>query len=101
MQLTNSRARYGAIPQTVHWLTVIFVLTGWLLGTFLDAFPKGPERSFALLVHMTLGQCVVALLLVRLTWRFANPPPPPEATRFGKVLEYAAKLNHYTIYALL
>lgn len=101
MQLTNSTARYGAIPQAVHWLTLVFVLAGWLLGTFLDAVPKGPAQTFALTTHMMLGQCVVVLLLIRLTWRFANPPPPLEATKFGKLLEYAARLNHYAIYALL
>ncbi len=62
--------------------------------------PKGPARAFGLLAHMTLGQCVFALLLVRLSWRYANPPPPPETTPFGRLLEIAAKRSHFTLYAL-
>ena len=64
-------------------------------------FPKGPPREFGLLVHMTLGQSVLALLLVRLLWRQINPPPPPETTPFGRLIEIAAKASHFTLYGLL
>jgi cytochrome b561 len=101
MQLKNSKTRYGAGPQLLHWLTALFVICGWLLGTFLDDFPKGPVRSSALVVHMTLGQCVVVFLIARLFWRVANPPPPPEATRFGWLQQAVAALTHYVMYALL
>ena len=91
MQLRNSTSRYGAIPQAVHWLTALFVICGWLLGQFGDDLPRGPVRDFGFLVHMTLGQCVLALLVIRLIWRFVNPPPPPEVTPFGRLTEIAAK----------
>jgi len=101
MQLANSKAQYGAGPQLLHWLTALFVICGWLLGTFLDDLPKGPARTVALTAHMTLGQLVVVLLIVRLAWRMANPPPPPEPTRFGFLQQAVAALTHYTLYALL
>ncbi len=41
------------------------------------------------------------MLLVRLFWRQINPPPPPEATPLGRLLEIAAKLSHFTLYGLL
>jgi cytochrome b561 len=100
MQLGNSDARYGVIPQTIHWLTVIFIAIGWLLGWFMDDFPKS-ARPIVLLAHMTLGQFIIALLVIRLVWRFADPPPPPEKTRFGRLHEVAAKLSHYALYLLL
>jgi cytochrome b561 len=101
MQLANSATRYGTIPQIVHWFTAIFVICGWLVGRFGNLLPKGDARALGLFVHMTLGQCVIALLVLRLAWRFANPPPPPEKTRFGRLLEYAAKVSHFTLYPLL
>jgi cytochrome b561 len=101
MQLANSKTHYGAGPQLLHWLTALFVICGWLLGTFLDDFPKGPIRSSALVVHMTLGQLVIVLLIARLFWRMANPPPPPERTRFGWLQQAAAAFIHYVMYALL
>jgi cytochrome b561 len=101
MQLANSKTRYGAVPQALHWLTAFFVICGFLLGQFGDVFPKGSTRELGLLVHMTLGQGVLALLLVRLLWRKLNPPPPPEATPFGRLAEIAAKASHFTLYGLL
>jgi len=101
MQLANSKARYGAGPQALHWLTAIFVICGFLLGQFGDFFPKGSPRELGLIVHMTLGQGVVALLLVRLLWRKLNPPPPPVATPLGRLAETAAKASHFTLYGLL
>ena len=62
---------------------------------------KGPRTPLGLLVHMTLGQCVIALLVIRLIWRMSNPPPPPEPTPLGRLVAIAAKLSHFTLYALL
>jgi cytochrome b561 len=101
MQLMNSKAQYGAVPQILHWLTALFVICGWLLGTFLDDLPKGPIRSSGLVIHMTLGQFVVVFLIARLVWRMANPPPPPEPTRFGWLQQAVAALTHYVLYGLL
>ena len=100
MQLVNSKTHYGAIVQIVHWFTALFVVAGWLLGTFIDDFSR-PVHAAMLVVHMALGQCVIALLVIRLAWRFFDPPPPPEQTRFGRLQQLAARLIHYLIYVLL
>jgi len=101
MQLTNSKAQYGAVAQMLHWLTALFVICGWLLGTFHDDIPKGPIRTAALTAHITLGELVVVLLIVRLVWRMTDPPPPPVPTRFGWLQQAVATLTHYVLYGLL
>ncbi len=101
MQFANSPARYGSIPRALHWLTALCVVAGWLLGQFHDAFPKGPPRAFSLWAHITLGELVVVFVGARLLWRLVDRPPPPEPTRFGRLLEIAARVSHYTLYALL
>lgn len=101
MQLANSAERYGALMQTVHWLTAVFVAAGWLIGQFAHfPSPKSPP-DFWLLLHIALGQCVLVLLVFRLAWRFLNPPPPYEKTPFGRLVEWAARLSHFTLYVLL
>ena len=101
MQLANSKSHYGAAAQIVHWLTALFVVVGWLLGQFGDYLPKGSARAAGLYTHMTLGQCVFVLLIARLAWRFADPPPPAEVTPLGSLVVWAAKLSHITLYLLL
>ena len=105
MQLFNSTKDYGAVPQALHWVTVFLVALAWALGTFDDVLPKGGPRDFGLFVHISAGIAVLALLAARVTWRLVDPSPPPEATEFGtwmgKWLDPAARIAHYTLYALL
>lgn len=105
MQLSNSAKNYGAVPQALHWLTVILVVLAWTLGTFGDVLPKGGPREAGLFVHISAGLAILALLLARVTWRIVDPPPPAETTEFGAWMgawsDPAARIAHYTLYALL
>lgn len=101
LQLTNSETRYGAISKSVHWLTALFVASGWLIGKFAHfGSPKSPPNVW-LLTHIALGQSVLALLVLRLLWRSVSGTPPFEATPLGKVAVYAARLTHVLLYGLL
>jgi cytochrome b561 len=100
MQLANSQTRYGSVPQLLHWLTFICVIAAWVIGFFFDDFPRA-SHPVLLFIHMTLGQSVLALLVVRLVWRFVDPPPPLVETRLGRLLAIVARLNHCAIYVLL
>ena len=101
MRFRNSPDGYGAIPQTLHWLTVGLVVLAWMLGTFDDALPKGAARAAGLFVHISAGVAILALLVARLLWRLADPPPSPEPTVLGVWLDWAGRLAHYALYALL
>lgn len=101
MRLRNSPDGYGAISQTLHWLMVALVLLAWALGTFDDALPKGAGRAAGLFIHISAGVAILAVLVVRLLWRLADPPPPPEPTVLGVWLDRAGRLAHYALYALL
>jgi cytochrome b561 len=105
MQMNNPINRYGAAPRLLHWLTVILVMLAWTLGTFGDDLPKGAARDTGLFVHISAGLVILMALVLRLVWRAAEPPPPPEPNEFGRWLgafaDPAARLAHYTLYALL
>lgn len=101
MRLRNSPDGYGIIPQILHWLTVVLVLLAWALGTFDDALPKGAARAAGLSIHIFAGLTILSVLVVRLLWRLADPPPPPEPTLLGVWLDRAGRLAHYALYALL
>ena len=84
--MTNPIDRYGLAPRFLHWLTVILVLVAWTLGTFGDDLPKGAARDTGLSVHISAGLLILMALVVRLAWRVAEPPPPPEPNEFGRWL---------------
>jgi cytochrome b561 len=101
MRLRNSAEGYGVIPQTMHWITVALVIVAWFLGQFDDIFPKGAARAASLYVHNSAGLAVICILVLRVFWRFADPPPPIERTILGAWLDRAGRLAHYALYALL
>jgi cytochrome b561 len=101
MQWRNSAVGYGAVPQMMHWITVALVILAWFLGQFDDVFPKGAARAASLFVHISAGLAVIGILLLRLFWRLADPPPPVEHTILGAWLDRAGPLTHYLLYALL
>jgi cytochrome b561 len=101
MQLRNTPERYGMIAQTLHWAVVVLVLLGWALGTFIDAFTRGPAQNAALFVHMSAGLAIIAIVVVRLLWRAGNPPPLREKTALGAWSDRASVWVHYLLYGLL
>ena len=102
MQLRNSSEGYGAVAQSFHWFTVVMVVLGWALGTFDDVLPKGAARAMGLFVHISAGLAILGVLVLRLSWRMADPPPPPETTMFGGAwLDHAGRVAHYALYGLL
>jgi cytochrome b561 len=100
MQIRNSSERYGAIPKAVHWLTVALVIAGWLLGEFGDDLPHALQ-NVGLVTHIGFGTAVLLLLIVRLSWRFIDPPPRHERTALGRIAEVGSKLAQFALYALL
>jgi cytochrome b561 len=101
MQLHNSVERYGAIPKTLHWVTVGLVIVAWVLGTWGEELPRGAARSAGLSIHASAGLGILGLLLIRVVWRAFDPPPPPERTPWGSRLEAVGKLTQIALYGLL
>lgn len=101
MQIYNSSKSYGAIPQAVHWLTVVLVAVAWILGLFGDDLPKGAPRNAGLFIHISAGLGVMALLVLRLTWNLANRPPDAEWTGLGVWADRLGRTAHYLLYGLL
>ncbi len=100
MGLRNDGRRYGSVAMLLHWLAALCVLCAWTLGLTVDDFPKSWEGA-VVFTHISFGLVVLALLLGRLGWRLASPPPPPIATAFDPWGGVAALTVHVLIYALM
>jgi cytochrome b561 len=101
MQWRNSPDRYGAVVQASHWLTVFLILFAWLLGQFMDDFPRGAASHAAHWLHNEAGMLVIVFLAMRLGWRLVDPAPAQESPPFGALGEYAGKLGHLALYMLM
>jgi len=94
--------RYTSPARWLHWvmapmLGVIIVVGLWMV------FFEPADQSFKLQLynfHESLGVTVWVLALIRLAYRFRNPPPPLPADTPAMV-RLGAHVTHLALYALL
>jgi cytochrome b561 len=99
MPARNSPVRYGWVAQALHWGVVVLLVVQVTLGKIADGLPVGLERLVTMSRHKSFGITILGLAIIRLAWRWLDPPPLP--TRMPRWQEVAARLNHWALYVLL
>jgi cytochrome b561 len=72
----NSGGAYGIIAQVLHWCVAALILTQIALGLYAANLPVSMARLQWLSYHKSLGLTILALVLLRLVWRWIDAPPP-------------------------
>ena len=99
MTVRNSSARYGSVAQTFHWLVVGLLIVQYTLAEIAHDLPLGPDKVGTLARHKSVGITILMLAVLRLTWRFFDPPPPlPPIPRWQLL---ASRVSHAALYLLL
>ncbi len=95
-----SNDRYGWPAMALHWLHACLVLGLLFVGWTMVDLPKGAERSATYALHKSFGLCALALILIRLAWRFYRTPPA--AAAHLKPWERRLSIGvHHALYLLL
>ena len=91
--------RYDSGAVAFHWTVAALIAFLGLLGLLFDDMPRD-IRPFWINVHASLGLLYFALVIARVGWRFANPPPalPPAVGEFSRRASHAA---HHQLYVLM
>lgn len=93
--------RYTTVAVVLHWIVALVVIGQFALGWLMQEIPKSPpgQRAAVFNVHKSIGITILALMLVRLAWRYTHPPPAlPPMPRWQA---WTALANHRFLYALL
>ncbi|WP_319772041.1 cytochrome b [Breoghania sp.] len=99
--LRNSKSGYGLIAILFHWSMALLMFGVFGLGLYMHELPQFEERTFALYqLHKSFGFTILALVVLRLMWRFANPAPrlPGAMPLWEKAAAHGA---HAVLYALM
>lgn len=96
----QEHTRYSDVAIFFHWLTVILVISAFILGpggseTRIYSAANDAQRHF----HETLGIAVFILTFLRLAWRWRDTQPALPALPPKMIL--AARLVQYLLYLLL
>ena len=93
-------ARWAASTRILHWLGAAAILFMLALGFVMVNFVQTPGRRFDLYqFHKSLGLFVLALMVVRVAWRFVRAAPAPIATTPAWQAR-AASAMHVLLYGL-
>ncbi len=91
MDFRNTESHYGIVHIALHWLTAaavvgLFASGVWMVGlTYYD-----PWYHPAPALHKSFGIVLVAVMAVRLVWRWTNGVPAPEP----EVRRWEARIAH-------
>jgi cytochrome b561 len=100
MQIRNTSQRYGAVAQLLHWVIVGLIITQFVLASKAEALSLGPAKIAVLARHKSFGITILALSLLRLMWRAANPVPPAP-TGIPTWQMWASRVSHFALYGLI
>jgi len=96
----STTAGFGHVAIVLHWMVALLVFIMLALGNIMGALAStDPLRAILLDLHKIIGLTILALVLVRIVWRLANPVPmlPVSMQAWQRI---CARLSHYTLYAL-
>jgi len=91
--------RYDTVTRMLHWLIALLVVAVYGIGLFREVMPKGDARTAMLALHMSLGLCLLALMVPRLLNRIVTPALPP--VPMPPLMAISARLGHAALYILL
>lgn len=99
MSAKNTNNTFGYVAKNFHWIVAILIIAMLVMGYFLENFPQTIHEA-AYNTHKTIGIIILALVILRLGWRWYNVQPGYSATLplFYKII---VRLAHYAIYVVI
>ena len=98
--IANSNMDWGWPAKLLHWIGAIVILLLLGHGWWMTHMAPRPDRLAHYSSHAALGYDLLALLILRLLWRWANAVPalPHNLERWEKI---AAHSGHIGLYLLM
>lgn len=93
MCMKNTQEKFGLVAQGFHWVMALLVVGMLGLGLYLEEMERGPELFKMIGIHKSIGVIVLALIVLRIVWRFMNvtPTPLPNHARWEVILAKAVQ----------
>lgn len=92
--------RYTRTAMSLHWLIAIAIFGTFALGTYMSDLRVSPTMLKLYSWHKWIGVTLFMLVIVRLAWRLAHPPPALPA-HMPALERLAAHLGHLALYGLM
>ena len=98
--IRNTHDAWGSLAKCLHWTVALLVLAQFALGWAAVSWRLSPFKLDLFVWHKSIGVVILVLMVLRVTWRLANPVPDlPDAIAPWE--RRAAHLGHFLLYAML
>jgi len=103
MNTAPSNKSYTSTAKMLHWLVAGLVVVQFVLANLAERAEDADDavRELALFAnHRSVGITILALVIIRLLWRWRNPAPRlPETMPRWQLT--ASKISHWSLYGIL
>jgi cytochrome b561 len=91
--------QYDPFARLLHWLVVLLLAAQYIVGWTMPDIHRDTQPAGLIAIHLGLGASIVAVVFVRVIWRFLRKEPRVvEGTAFTRAIAY---LTHGLLYLLL
>jgi cytochrome b561 len=99
MSLRSNDRQWGSVAKFFHWTIALAILGNGTFGLLMDLAHSPMQKINWLALHKSIGLTVLALVLLRVLWRWPDGRPREEpAPRWQ---QWAARAVHGVLYALI
>lgn len=91
---------YTSTAKMLHWLILALLIMQFTVAWTMPEIHRNTPVTTLISLHFTLGIVILAVAVVRLTWRVAHGEPAPDAG-MPPWQTAAARIVHWLLYLLL
>jgi cytochrome b561 len=91
---------YNSGAKLLHWLVVVLLAVQFGVAWTMPDVHRDTKPDGLIWWHLSIGLCILAVMLVRLVWRARSAVPPPPAD-LPAGLRVLSRATHFLLYLLL
>jgi cytochrome b561 len=99
MSLRSNDRQWGSVAKFFHWVIALAILGNGTFGLLMDLAHSPMQKITWLALHKSIGLTVLALVLLRILWRWRDRPPPDEP--MPRWQQWVAHVVHGMLYVLI
>jgi cytochrome b561 len=97
---SNAATGYTPVAKLLHWLVVALLIAQFVIAWLMPHIGRNTQPNTIINLHFSLGVLILAVVIVRLAWRWTRGEPPPLAG-VSPWLVRGARVVHGLLYLLL
>ncbi len=96
----NGQTSYSGVAKALHWLVVALLIAQYVLAWLMPHIGRNTKPDTVINLHFSLGVVILAVMIVRVAWRWTHAEPTP-LDGIPPWQIKSARIVHCVLYALL